>query len=91
MELHGKFRHITRNYKLIESLYANSNSAIIPNNMTGDFFHTMVGVIHGCLLSPVLFNIFLEKIMQDTLQNHKSTIVAYRQIYICWWQRNQQP
>ena len=30
--------------KIIESLYANSNSAIILNNITGDFFHTTIGV-----------------------------------------------
>ena len=60
--------------RIIESLYENSNSAVILNNKTGDFFHTTVGVRQGCLLSPVLFNIFLEQIMQETLHNHKSTI-----------------
>ena len=47
---------------IIESLYANLNSAIILNNMTGDFFHTTIGVRQGCLLSPMLFNIFLEQL-----------------------------
>ena len=74
MELHGKLSISQEIINIIESLYANSNSAIILNNMTGDFFLTIVGVRQGCLLSPVLFNIFLEQIMQDTLQNHKSTI-----------------
>ena len=60
--------------RIIESLYDNSNSAVILNNKTGDFFHTTVGVRQGCLLSPVLFNIFLEQIMQETLHNHKSAI-----------------
>ena len=44
---------------IIEALYANSNSAIILNNMICDFFHTTVGERQGCLPSPVLFNIFL--------------------------------
>ena len=44
------------------------------HNKIGDFFHTTVGVRQCCLLSPVLFNIFLEQIMQETLHNHKSTI-----------------
>ena len=60
--------------RIIESLYENSNSAVILNNKTEDFFHTTVGVRQGCMLSPVLFNIFLEQIMQETLHNHKSTI-----------------
>ena len=60
--------------RIIESLYENSNSAVILNNKTGDFFHTTVRVRQGCLLSPVLFNIFLEQIMQETLHNQKSPI-----------------
>ena len=47
---------------IIESLYANSNCVIIPNNMTGDFFHTTVGVRQGYLISPILFNIFRNKL-----------------------------
>ena len=41
--------------------------------MTGHFGHTTFEVIQGYLLSPMLFNIFLEQNTQDTLQNHKST------------------
>ena len=75
MECHGPFWLSHEIIRIIESLYENSNSAVILNNKTGDFFPITVGVRQGCLLSPVLFNIFLEQIMQETLHNHKSTIL----------------
>ena len=40
----------------------------------GDWFRTTVGVRQGCLLSPTLFKIFLERIMTDALGNHQGTV-----------------
>ena len=58
----------------IQTLYENSSSAVLLNSQLGEFFKTTVGVCQGCLLSPILFNLFLEKIMQKTLHDHHTSI-----------------
>ena len=40
------------------------------NGSIGEWFRTTVGVRQGCLLSPTLFNIFLERIMSDAQEEH---------------------
>ena len=59
---------------IIRSLYDSTNSSVLLTNQIGPTFCTKVGVRQGCLLSPQLFNIFLERIMHITLKNHESTI-----------------
>ena len=58
----------------IQALYSSSTSAVLLNNEVGDYFNTTVGVRQGCLLSPTLFNLFLENIMRETLHGFESTI-----------------
>ena len=59
----------------IQNLYDKATSAVCFNGSTGDWFRTTVGVRQGCLLSCTLFNnIFLERIMADALEDHKSTV-----------------
>ena len=60
--------------QVIENLYNNATSAVYFNGDIGDWFRTTVGVRQGCLLSPTLFNIFLERIMTDTLEDHQGTV-----------------
>ena len=59
---------------MIKSLYKNSIIAIIFNSIQGQMFKTTVGVRQGCLLSPVLFNLFLEEIMAGNQDEHIYTI-----------------
>lgn len=49
-----------------DQFYYKATSAV----QHGRLFRTTVGVRQGCLLSSTLFNIFLEKIMPDALEEH---------------------
>ena len=60
--------------KVIKILYNKATSVVLFNSSIGDWFRTTVGVRLGCLLSPTLFNIFLERIMTDALENHEGTV-----------------
>ena len=58
----------------IRQLYAKASSAVLVQGTVGDWFRTSVGVRQGCLLSPTLFNIFLERIMTEALEDHAGTV-----------------
>ena len=60
--------------RVIRNLYDTATSGVLFNSSIGDWFRTTVGVRQGCLLSPTLFNIFLERIMTDALEDHGSTV-----------------
>ena len=75
--LWATLKHYNVNTNLIramQSLYENATSAVFSNNSLGEWFKTTVGVRQGCLLSPTLFNIFLERIMTDALENHEGSV-----------------
>ena len=60
--------------RVIKNLYDKATSAVLFNGRMRDWFRTEVGVRQGCLLSPTLFNLFLERIMTDTLEDHEGTV-----------------
>ena len=60
--------------RTIEQLYDKATSAVQMNGSIGEWFRTTVGVRQGCLLSPILFNIFLEWIMSDALEEHDGKV-----------------
>ena len=51
-----------------------NTSAIFLNSQLRELFKTTGGVRQECSLSTILFNLFLEKIMQETLHNHHTSI-----------------
>ena len=60
--------------RTIEQLYDKATRAVQMNGSIGEWFRTTVGVRQGCLLSPTLFNIFLERIMSDALKEHDGKV-----------------
>ena len=58
----------------IENLFDKAQSAVLFNSSTGEWFRTTVGVRQGCLLSPTRFNIFLERIMCEALDDHEGSV-----------------
>ena len=56
------------------NLYYKATSAVLFNRSIGDWFRTTVGVRQECLHSPTLFNIFMEMIMTDALEDHEGTV-----------------
>ena len=69
-----KYNISTNLIKVIKNLYDKATSAVLFNSSIGDWFRTTTGVRQGCLLSPTLFNIFLERIMTDALEDHEGTV-----------------
>ena len=60
--------------RTIQQLYDKATSAVQMNDSIGKWFRTTVGVRQGRLLSPTLFNIFLERIMSDALEEHDGKV-----------------
>ena len=60
--------------RAIENLYDKAQIAVLFDGSTGEWFRTTVGVRQGCLLSPTLFNIFLERIMCEALDDHEGSV-----------------
>ena len=60
--------------QVIKNLYNKATSAVLCNSSIGDGFRTTVGVRQESLPSYTLFNIFLERIMTDALEDHEGTV-----------------
>ena len=60
--------------RAIQNLYDKAQSAVLFNGSTGEWFRTTVGVRQGCLLSPTLLYIFLERIICEALDDHEGSV-----------------
>ena len=69
-----KYDISTNFIQVIKNLYNEATSAVLFNSSIGDWFRTTVGARKGCLLPPTLFDIFLERIMTDALEDHEGTV-----------------
>ena len=58
--------------RILENAYRDTFSAVRVDGDVTDWFNTVVGVLQGCVLSPLLFNIFLEAIIAMALDNTDS-------------------
>ena len=71
-----KYNISTNLIQVIKNFYNKATSAVLFNSSTGDWFRTTAGVRQGRLLSPTLFNIFLERIMTDALEDYEGTVTS---------------
>ena len=85
LEWHKGLWRVVRRYNidkglviLIESLHGPSSSAVLHEGEIEQSFRASVRLRQGCLLSQVLFNIYLENIMQEALHNVNGTVLINR-------------
>ena len=50
---------------IVENMYNKTVCAVAVDGYTTEWFEVMIGVRQGCLLSPTLFNVFLDFVMEE--------------------------
>ena len=63
---YGKYARSTR-CRLLQALYAGTKSAVRVNGELTDCFDVNTGLRQGCLLSPALFNVYIDHVLRRTL------------------------
>ena len=59
------FGFTTKIIEAVKALYDRNQSAVIVGGEITDFFASSIGVLQGCILSPPLFNLALETVIND--------------------------
>ena len=70
----SKYNTCANLIRVIKNLYDKAASAVLFNGSIACRFRATDGVRQGCLLSPALFNIFVERIVTDALEDHEGTV-----------------
>jgi len=70
----GKYNISNKLIEIIKSLYARAESTVQYGGTLSKLFKTNIGVRQGCPLSPALYNLFLERIMTDALDDFDGTV-----------------
>ena len=65
---------------LLRNLYAGQEATVRTGHGTTDWFLIGKGVHQGCILSPCLFNLYVEYIMQNTDEAQAGIKIAGRNI-----------
>ena len=65
---------------LLRNLYAGQEATVGTGHGTTDWFQIGKGVHQGCILSPCLFNLYVEYIMQNTDEAQAGIKIAGRNI-----------
>ena len=73
--INGKFFNIIRN------IYTNDKASVKLNGKSSTTFNVNVGVRQGCILSPLLFNIFLSDLARSLQGNESVTIGSLNSIF----------
>ena len=58
---------------LLRNQYAGQEATVRTRRGTTDWFQIGIGIHHGCILSPCLFNLYAEHIMQNARLNEAQT------------------
>ena len=68
--------HDAKIVRILETLYDNTECAVVIDGQITSWFKVDVGLRQGCLLSPTLFNIFLEFVMKEVKYVEKTLTLS---------------